>query len=387
MSKVSIVKCNSYNQEEVDRAVQKSIDLLGGLSSFIKSNDKVLIKPNILLGLPPESAAATHPAIVSAIIRLVKSLGIKPKVGDSPGFESLRKAAEGSGILKAIDEGGAEFREFNQAEEIEFKDGLVCKKMKIAKEVIAADIIINTAKLKTHNYTGLTAAVKNLFGCIPGLIKSQFHLQYCRKNDFELMLLDILKFVKPTLNIVDAVVAMEGMGGPTTGSPRKMNLIISGTDAISVDAVCAALTGKKPGDFNYLKLAEKHDRGETNLEKIEIKGEKLSENICKDFKHLSILGDEMLPAWIPKNIIPFMRGFLLDHPVLNQKKCIKCAVCFKVCPAKAITLKEGLPDFNYSACIGCYCCQEMCREKAINIKKSSIGRLILKLSSLIVSKR
>ncbi|NQT30223.1 MAG: DUF362 domain-containing protein, partial [Candidatus Saganbacteria bacterium] len=378
-TKVALVKCSSYNQKEVDCAVFKCLDLLGGLKNFIKPGKRVLIKPNILMGAPPEKAAATHPSIVRALIRAIRKVGAVPLVGDSPGFESSKKAAQGAGILKVVNEEGVAFCELKVAKDVAFKEALFSRNMKIAKDVLDADAIINVGKLKSHGYSGITACVKNLFGVVPGLVKSQYHLRFPRKNDFDLMLLDILRFVKPVLNIVDCVTAMEGEGGPATGSPRNLNLIIAGSDAVAVDSVCAALTGKKPHDFNFLKMAEKFNVGQTKLEKISVLGEKLENNICHDFKHIPGLRDEMLPNWIPKPFIPFMRKILLDRPILDKGKCAKCGVCAKVCAAGALTIVSGYPSFDYSKCIGCYCCQEMCRFGAISVKKSFLARLALKM--------
>jgi len=253
--------------------------------------------------------------------------------------------------------------------------------------VLEADIVINVAKLKTHAYSGITAAVKNLFGCVSGLVKSQLHLQYPHKDEFDLMLFDILRLVKPTLNIVDAVVAMEGVGGPVTGNPRHMNLIIAGKDAVAVDAICAALTGKEPTDFNFLQLAQKRGFGEADLNKIEVVGENLAQRACHDFKHFLTFGDEMLPPMIPKVFVPYLRRILIDRPILNKRNCTKCGACLEVCAAKAITLEDGFPTFDYAKCIGCFCCQEMCEFSAIKIKKSLIARALFKLSSLIFSSK
>ncbi|MBU0687263.1 MAG: DUF362 domain-containing protein [Candidatus Margulisbacteria bacterium] len=380
---ISLVQCKDYSPEKVEAALWQALGQLGGIAAFVKPSQKVLIKPNILTAAPPEKASVTHPQIIRALIRMVKKAGGEAWVGDSPGFESPKRAAEGSGILKVSQEEGAQFVDFNRGREVEFKDGFICKNVMLVNEALDADVIINVAKLKSHVYSGITAAVKNIFGCIPGIIKSQFHLKYPHKDDFNLMLLDLVRIVKPTLNIVDAILAMEGEGGPSNGAPLKMGLLVAGRDAVAVDSVCASLVGKKPLDFDFLKQAADKNVGETNLANIEVLGEMLASNIHHDFKHISVLRDEMLPGWIPKKFIPFMRRFFLDRPVLKKSKCTQCGACFKVCAAKAITLIGGRPTFDYGKCIGCYCCQEMCNFGAITIKKSLLARIFLKIGSLL----
>ncbi|MFA4858790.1 MAG: DUF362 domain-containing protein, partial [Candidatus Margulisiibacteriota bacterium] len=252
---VGLVKCQNYAPEAVSAAISQAIDFLGGIEKFVKPGQKVLIKPNILNSSPPAKGITTHPEIIRALIRLVLRAGGIPYVGDSPGLGSARKGAEGCGILKVVWEEGAHFIDFHHAAhigEINFSSGRVLKQVQFVKAVLEMDVVINAAKLKTHGFTGITAAVKNLFGCLPGLLKSQCHVRFARKEDFDLMLLDILQLVKPALNIVDAVVAMEGEGGPVTGALRPMNIIVAGVDAVAVDSVCAVLTGKQPHDFGFL---------------------------------------------------------------------------------------------------------------------------------------
>ncbi|MFA5839041.1 MAG: DUF362 domain-containing protein [Candidatus Margulisiibacteriota bacterium] len=377
MVSVSLTKCTSYDQAEVDLAIQKSFSAISGLANYIKPGQRVLIKPNMLMGLSAEKGATTHPSTLRAVIKAVKALGAIPIVGDSPGFESFKRVAEKCGIMAVINAEQVSFSEFNQAKEIEFKEGFVCRRLSLVKDVFDVDCIINLAKLKSHGFTGITAAVKNLFGCIHGLTKSQFHVRYPNKNDFDLMMLDLLRIIKPSINIVDAVVAMEGEGGPSTGSLRKMGLILCGTDAVAVDSVCAALTGKQPLDFNFLRLAFEKNIGQTDLAKIEIIGEKLADYVCTDFKHIKTNRSQMIPPWVPKFIVEFVRGLLLDRPVVQKDKCIKCGACSTVCASKAITPKNGTPQFNYSKCIRCFCCQEMCKYKAIKVKRSILSRFFL----------
>jgi ferredoxin len=161
-----------------------------------------------------------------------------------------------------------------------------------------------------------------------------------------------------------------------------MNLIVAGGDAVAVDAVCAALTGKQPLDFNFLKMAAQQKVGETNLSNIEVVGEEITRWIFREFKHVSIQKDAMLPAWLPAFLTAWMRSLLLDRPALRRRKCRRCGVCAKICAARAITLSKGRPVFNYNKCIGCYCCQEMCNFAAIKIRKSFLARVIFKISAL-----
>jgi len=103
-TKVSIVKCPSYEQAFVNQAVKHAVDLIGGLKTFIKKNDKVFLKVNLLQAAKPEKAITTHPAIVKAVIQLVKKIGAIPVVGDSTLFGNLESVAKECGILKICKE-------------------------------------------------------------------------------------------------------------------------------------------------------------------------------------------------------------------------------------------------------------------------------------------
>ena len=85
MDKVSIVRCNDYDIQHVYESVSRSIELLGGMSRFVKPGMKVLLKCNLLMRKRPEEAATTHPEVAAAVARLVKEAGAIPIIADSPG--------------------------------------------------------------------------------------------------------------------------------------------------------------------------------------------------------------------------------------------------------------------------------------------------------------
>src|SRR4030066_2548029 len=111
---VSIVKCQTDDEKEVLKALRRSIDLIGGIHSFVKRGDRVLLKPNLLYGKAPEKAVTTHPSIVKGIIQMVKEEGGVPFLGDSPGIGSALGVAEKSGIKKVADEMDCPIIEFNR---------------------------------------------------------------------------------------------------------------------------------------------------------------------------------------------------------------------------------------------------------------------------------
>ena len=164
-SKVSLTRCESYESGEVRAAVKRAVDLIGGMGSFIKPGDNVLIKPNLLSASPPEKAVTTHPEVLRAVIRLVKASGGIPGVGDSHGGSHHRMEAvyEKTGIGGVCDNENVKKLIFEKSKKI--------NNIPIAAAALEADKIISLPKFKTHSLTVLTAGIKNMFGIVPGLYK------------------------------------------------------------------------------------------------------------------------------------------------------------------------------------------------------------------------
>lgn len=273
MTLVSISKCNSYDIKRVQSAVNNCIDNIGGISALIKPEDNVLIKPNILLEKTPEEAITTHPSLIEAAIMAVKEANAIPLVGDSPGglVGNVRKHWEVTGIKEVCDRLDVEILNFE-------KSGFYEKKMNgnhyhIAKPVLDADFIINVPKIKTHSFTMLTCAIKNMYGTVPGLTKVTYHKRAPKPLEFAKIVVDLFALTKPGLNIVDGVTGMEGSGA-ASGTPRKLGMILVSTDAVAVDSIICHILGEDPL-IPVNKNACKRGLGEANLSKIKIVGYQL----------------------------------------------------------------------------------------------------------------
>ena len=370
-SRVSLAACNEYELHAVIASLQKILGPLGGIGRFVKPGSRALLKPNMLTALPPEKAATTHPCLVEAIAYLVREAGGIPLVGDSPGVQSFEKVAKTSGISSI----GIPLTDFKDTCDVSFPNGVLCRKFTIAQAVRDADVIINLPKLKTHGQMIMTGAVKNMFGCVPGLRKAQFHLRMQEKDHFALMLLDLYSYIKPALSIIDGIVGMEG-NGPGGGTPRPMGFLAGSTDAVALDTVCADIIGVKHNDIPYLKAAKKLNIGSWSHDHIEQVGDKADSFKQKDFKLPQVLHTMDFSVPIPQWIL---KKFLTSKPVIDRAICKKCHECVKICPSEPKALKarkEDVPTFNYNHCIRCFCCQEICPYSAITIKSSFFSRFI-----------
>jgi uncharacterized protein (DUF362 family) len=368
--KVAIERCIDY--ADAERAVGSCLDRLGGIKNFVSSGDRVLLKINQLSAKSPDEAVTTHPLFLAAVAKEIRRAGAEPSVGDSPGLHSLEAVAKKSGILDICREHKIPLVELDEPIEVK-ASGKISKSFRLSARLKEFDAIINLPKLKTHSLTGLTCAVKNLFGCIPGKIKGTYHLRFQDPVLFSEMLLDLHDAVRPALTIVDGIVGMEG-SGPAAGSPRNINVVIAGENAVAVDTVAMNVVGMIESEVHTVSCAKRRKISGSDLRDIEVVGNSITEVRVKGFRR-----PENIMQKMPPSLSRLVRGIFTARPVVVKTKCISCGNCKKICPAGAITMPEKFPRFDYRKCIRCYCCHEICPEKAIPLKRGLIAGLMSRL--------
>ncbi len=377
MSKISVVRCNSYETPVVEKAVRKAIDSLGGIERFVKKGETILLKPNMLRPRNPEEAITTHPEIVRAMIRLVKDAGSIPIVGDSPSGRSnekiLRRLAEKTGIGKICEEENVEFVFFIDSMNVSFPEGIVAKSFELTTYLNKVDGIISLAKMKTHAFTGLTGGVKNNFGLIPGSKKSDYHSKMKSLEMFSEFLIDLVECIKPKLRLsaIDAIVGMEG-DGPVTGKARNFDRIMASDNPHELDSFLARIMGAEPGSIQTIKAAKRRNLIADN---IDIVGDLSMAVKIEDFKMPS-------EPKILDRILEVLGIYLGDRQPVFLDSCILCGSCIDMCPGDALKSRKGRkkPIVDYKNCIKCYCCQEVCDNNAIILKHMfirSVGRGII----------
>lgn len=384
MSTISIVKCENYDFNSVKSAVKESLDLLGGISAFIKPGEKVLLKVNLLLRRKPDKVTTTHPTLAQALAELVIEAGGFPIIGDSPGGyhfynkKTLEAVYETCGMKEAAEKSRAELNYNTEVIDVSYPLGKKIKSIKTIKPVLEVDKIISIPKIKTHAMTVYSGAVKNLFGIIPGSFKAEYHLRFEDANDFADLLIDICEFVKPVLTVMDAVIGMEGYG-PANGYPKKVGLVISGTNPFELDVAAAKIIGLEPKEVPTIKKSVERGLCSGKTEDISVLGEKIENVRIKDFKiptrKLSFnFYNLLLPRFISKRLNRYMKA----KPCFNHKTCKSCGVCAKSCPPKAIAMKDGKPVVDLNQCISCFCCHELCDYNAVDIVRPWFFKIILK---------
>jgi uncharacterized protein (DUF362 family) len=269
-STVSIANSNDYERERLSAAIRRALDPLGGIGAFVRDGQRVLLKPNFVLARRMEEAANTHPAFVMEVARLVREAGGEPVIGDSPALGSARGAASRCGLLPLAREADVPIIEFRATRAVASPRGSSGRAVRVAREVLDADVVINLPKLKVHGQIYMTLAVKNLYGCMRGRRKAWLHLRLGgRPIEFARMLVDMAQAVRPALTLMDGVVALE-RHGPTGGDPRPLGLVLAGTDCTAIDRVCCDIVGADPARLPTLQAAREAAAGETDLDAIEV---------------------------------------------------------------------------------------------------------------------
>lgn len=377
--KVALIKCDSYDLNKVKNAINRGIDLLGGINAFVKDGDKILLKPNLLASESAEKSVTTHPIVFEAIISILQEKSKEKNIkkisyGDSPGIGNGISVAQKSGINEVAQRLKIEYADFDEPVGISFNEGIKEKSFTIAKPITEADTIISLPKLKSHALTVMTGAVKNQFGCIPGFRKAEYHLKLPDFDDFSTMLLDLNKLINPKLYIMDGIMAMEG-NGPRSGSPKKLNVLLLSSDAVALDYVASQIISFDYNSIPTIKMGFK--LGFSNKENIEIVGDNIESVKVNDFKkpHKRIGIGRSLMKLSRFRVIKRLFAIMIPKPVIEEGKCVKCGVCVKVCPVTPLALnfnkrgKNFPPEYYYDKCITCYCCQELCPHKAIVLKR------------------
>ncbi len=313
-TRVAIAKSpQNPDEKEIEATVRKAIELSGGLTDIVKRGDTVIIKPNIILPRPPESAVVTDPRICRAIADMVQELGAKPIIAESTGVGlDTEESIQGAGYGKLREEGYEVIdlkKEGTEIVKVPVPKGKKMKEVSLPRIVVEADAIISVPKMKTHDQPLVTLSLKNMKGILPDTFKRKFHITF---GIFQ-GVADLMTVAKPDLAVVDGIIAMEGLG-PAFGDPIEMGLIIAGRDPVAVDAVTCSVMGVKPKEDGCIRVAAESGIGTADLRKIEVVGESIA-GVRRRFKR-------SVEAIVEK--VPFPEGFNL---LMSEKACTGCRNC------------------------------------------------------------
>ncbi len=377
---VSVVPCDRYEVAEVEAALRAVLEPLGGLS-FVRPGMRVAVKVNLVMALKPEAAATVHPAVVCALVRLLRERGAEVIVGDSPGgvytAAWLRWVYDVCG-MRAVEAAGGKLNDDFSQTEVNYPEAVQAKRFPFTAYLSRADAVIDLCKLKTHGMMGLSCAVKNMFGVVPGTIKPEFHYRYPRAEEFADVLVDLYEYVRPRLCICDAVVGMEG-NGPTHGAPRRIGCLLAAENGHALDLLAAHLIGLGPRNIPTLAAAQRRGLIPSEVSALAVCGAP-EQFALSDYQNVSLQPNvffQVLGSGPIGKAADFVAGRILTpFPKLEAAACVGCGKCAQICPAKAIRMADGRPRIDRGACIHCFCCQEFCPKGAMQVGRHLLMRLL-----------
>lgn len=358
MSKVAIVKCQEYRYDIILKSLEKMFKLLDLDEEFIKENETVLLKPNLLSASPPERGITTHPEFVRAVVKFIKQFSATALIGDSSSaIYKMDQVYRETGMFDVARKEKVELVNLSESDVVKFKlfrdDELY-----ISKLPFEVSKIISLPKLKTHNLTVFTGAIKNLYGLIPGILKAEYHRKFPNVASFYNLLCELVLRVKPHFSIVDGIVGMD-TNGPHTGRLRNLGVIFGGQDAVAVDSVFIRLIGLRTHPL--IESCYRKGLGE----KGELVGDKVEP--FQGFKLPSTHMFNYFPNWLLK----FAAKLLWFRPKINDLKCKRCRKCIESCPVSAIDEEF---EIDVDKCIKCLCCHEVCPSGAVEIELSKLAK-------------
>ena len=384
-TQVYAASCPDYEQAE--GAIRALVEQMGGMGRFVRPGERIVLKANLLRAAPPESAICTHPAVVEAVAKLVKEAGGTPVICDSPGGALhkeavLRSLYEKTGMAAAAAAAGAELSMDSSTRTVSLPEGKVLRQAEIITPVAEADGVIDLCKMKTHVLMSMTGAVKNLFGVIPCLSKVGYHATHPDHETFADVLLDLTGYVKPRLSLMDGILAMEGDGPGSSGTPRQAGLLLAAANPLALDTAAGAIMNLPRQDNPVLLAAERRGLTPCRMEDVELIGGTVEELRMADYK---------FPASTKSNLMDFLgplarpaerlcKKALSQTPRIDGAKCVGCGICAKSCPGQAIamTAPGKKARISQKASIHCYCCHELCPQRAVELHQSWLGRLLTK---------
>ena len=251
--------------QDTRNCVIEAIEELGGIGRFVKKNDKVLVKVNICGGVPDRKGTFTSLEVADALADLILSAGGEPTFADADMiWVKFWPAAKEAGYVDWAEKKGVGLVNLSETEIVNFNFGSECALgiEKVSKQLIDADVIISVPAMKTHLLTGVTLAMKNMYGTFPDIDKAKFH-----KMGIEETILGVNSAFTPHLVVMDGSVGGEAIG-PLSADPVNFQTIIASNDVVTGDSVACRLMGYDPMQIVHIKMAQEAGLGSISSDPI-----------------------------------------------------------------------------------------------------------------------
>ncbi len=391
---VAVAEIREYDADKIYGALSEADEACRIFEAPL-SGKKVVIKPNLVAKRAPGAAATAHPDVLRGVIRWLRSRGADDiTIAESPGGvynqARLRGIYEATGVAEVAEELGVRLNYDCSFSEVSAPDGARCRLFELISPILDADVVVDVCKLKTHALTGMSAAVKNMFGSIPGIVKFEMHSRYPDYGDFAEMLVDLCELIADRsefVSVTDGIVAMEG-NGPTAGTPVTLGALLVSKNPFASDAEAAYLIGRE-GKIPTVNIAI-----ERGIAAAKAAGVNVVSLGGADAPQLA--RSLAMPDSVEKNGIERMKnlfgGRIYDmfrpYPVIDYAACVGCGECAASCPQHTIEMTPAtdagsqarrakarrVPVIEREGCIRCFCCQELCPHGVVKIRKNPITR-------------
>ncbi len=254
---------------EPDVMLDKALDAMGGIKSFVKKGQKVVIKPNIGWDVDPERAGNTNPLLVGRLIEQCYNAGAKEVYVFDHTCDDWKRCYSTSGIERIVKEKKGIMvpaNTENYYHKVEINNGKRLKDAELHELILSSDVFINVPVLKNHSSSKLSISMKNLMGIV-------WDRGYWHKNDLHQCMADLTTAYKPTINIVDAynVMMRNGPRGVSKADVVQMKSLLISKDIVAADAAAAKLFGMEPASVNHIKYGAEMHVGNIDLSKLNIK--------------------------------------------------------------------------------------------------------------------
>ena len=281
---VALLRCKNYLHQELKGAVER---ICSAAELDIRSGSTVLIKPNMVsAGSGPDHLACTSPELVAAVAEWCIDHGAKVKVGDSPAFGTARQVMRACGMSGPLRHLGVELVNFDKSRKVALACGMT---VPVATEAVDCDLLFNLPRVKAHSQLYVSLAVKNYFGVVTGVRKALHHaVNGDRDNNFEALLVDLLKLFPGSFSLIDGIIAMQGTG-PMKGYPYHLEILGGGFDAVALDTALMAIIGAESGKSPLWLECCRRGLDGTSLDEIDFPLKSSSELAVNDFSLPQIL--------------------------------------------------------------------------------------------------
>lgn len=371
-SHAAVFRAETYDDEQIHRALTRYLE---GGRIRVSPGDTVVVKPNLCLPHRPDEGITTHPVILAQVARVLSDLGARVVIGDNPigktdkgiietiwDVSGTREVAARYGCkLTMLDGRGYETKVMEL-------DGRSMEYL-ISREFVEADLVVNVPKLKTHALMGMTGAVKNLYGIIPGRSKVKLHGFAPAPADFAKVICQVYSHHVPELTVMDAIMGLEGDGPGARGVARHVGLLLIGTDGVLVDSLASRIIGFHPDDIATNPVGQSMGLGVTESEAVEWIGTGgLADCAVPDFAKPTtmIRGTD-------KDVVKKLFEIARFKVEIDSTLCDTCSKCRQNCPRGAIKRPaRGVDTFlvEQSQCVQCLCCLEACPRGAVNVMRN-----------------